>query len=149
MDLNQEFFSLPPDLKFRICELYNSHFSSSNIWKLDSQQAHHPYSASNKNIKVIYDLPWSKHRWVIEEITGKSLQVMLLKRFMNFTCSILKTTMPFINFLLRAVSADVRSITGSNLRTILLKTGVQAVPGITMPWQIKMKRLHEVPVGEE
>ena len=150
MDLNQEFFSLPPDLKFRMCELYNSHFSSSNIWKLDSQQAHHLYSAWNKNIKVIYDLPWSTHRWVIEEITGKSLQVMLLKRFLKFTSSILKTTKPFIKFLLRAVSADVRSNTGSNLRTILLKTGVQAVPGIsgiTMPWQIKMKRLDKVPGG--
>ena len=100
-------------------------------------------------MKVIYDLPWSTHRWVIEEITGKSLQVMLLKRFLKFTSSILKTTKPFIKFLLRAVSADVRSNTGSNLRTILLKTGVQAVPGITMPWQIKTKRLHEVPGGEE
>ena len=81
MDLNQEFFSLPPDLKFRMCELYNSHFSSSNIWKLESQQAHHLYSAWNKNIKVIYELPWATLCWVSEEITGKSLQIMLLKRF--------------------------------------------------------------------
>ena len=75
---------------------------------------------------------------------------MLLKRFLKFTSSILKTTKPFIKFLLRAVSTDVRSNTGSNLRTILLKTGVQAVPGIsgiTMPWQIKMKRLDKVPGG--
>ena len=66
MELNLEFFSLPPDLKLRMCKLYNNPFSSSNIWKLESQQAHHLYSAWNKNIKVIYDLPWSTHRWVIE-----------------------------------------------------------------------------------
>ena len=149
MDLNQEFFSLPPDLKFRMCELYNSHFSSSSIWELESQQAHHLYSAWNKNIKVIYELPWATHRWVIEEITGKSLQIMLLKRFLKFTSSILKTNKPFIKFLLRTVSTDVRSNTGSNLRTILLKTGVQPVPGITLPSALKRKRLHEVPGGEE
>ena len=114
---------------------------SSNIWTLESHQS--------INIKVIYDLPRATHCWVIEEITGKSLQMMLLKRFLKFTSSILKTNKPFIKFLLRAVSTDVRSNTGSNLRTILLKTGVQAVPGITLPSALKTNRLHEVPGGEE
>ena len=51
MDLNQEFYWLPPDLKFRLCLLYNSHFSGSSIWKLEGKAAGHLYSSWNKNIK--------------------------------------------------------------------------------------------------
>ena len=149
MDLNQEFFSLPPDLKFRMCELYNSHFSSSSIWKLNSQDAFRLYAAWNKNLKVMYDLPWATHRWILEEITGKSLQLMLLKRFLKFINSMLKTNKPSLKYLLNTVSKDVRSVTGSNMRTLLLRTGVQAVPGKTLLSSIRVKRLFEVPEGEE
>ena len=44
-----------------------------------------------KNIKVIFDLPWATHRWVLEEITGKSLKMMLLKRFLKFVNTIAKS----------------------------------------------------------
>ena len=149
MDLNQEFFSLPPNLKMRLCELYNSHFSGSSIWKLESQEAKHLYSAWNKNIKVMYDLPWATHRWILEEITSKSLKLMLLRRFLKFVNSILKTTKPFLKFLLSTVSKDVRSVSGSNLRSIMLNTGVQVVPGVTQVSAIRSQSLHEVPAGEE
>ena len=80
---------------------------------------------------------------------GKSLKFMLLKRFMKFVSSLLKTKRPFLKFLLSTVAADVRSVTGSNLRSIQLNTGVQVTPGQTTVSSIKKKVLHEVPVGEE
>ena len=149
MDLNQEFFSLPPNLKMRLCELYNSHFSGSSFWKLESQEAKHLYAAWNKNIKVIFDLPWATHRCILEEVTGRSLKLMLLKRFLKFVNSIMKTNKPSLKFLLATVATDARSVTGSNLRSILLNTGVQVVPGHTLVSSIKNRKLQEVPVGEE
>ena len=89
------------------------------------------------------------YRWILEEITGKSLKLMLLKRFMKFVSSMLKTKKPFLKFLLSTVAADVRSVTGSNLRSIQLNTGVQVTPGQTLVSSIKKKVLQEVPVGEE
>ena len=44
---------------------------------------------------------------------------------------------------------DVRSVTGSNLRSILLNTGVQVVSGNTLTSAMKDKTLVEVPIGEE
>ena len=149
MDLNQEFFSLPPNLKLKLCELYNSHFSGSSFWKLESMEAKHLYSAWDKNIKVMYDLPWATHRWILEEITGKNLKLMLLRRFLKFVNAILKTSKPFLKFLLRTVSKDVRSVTGSNLRSIMVNNGVHAVPGVTQASAIRLRGLQEVPAGEE
>ena len=54
-----------------------------------------------------------------------------------------------MKFLLATVAADARSVNGSNLRSILLSTGVQLATGKTLVYSIKNKKLHEVPVGEE
>ena len=62
MELGQEYHSLPADHKMRLNMLYNSHFSSSSIWKFESAEADHLFSSWNKNIKMIYDLPWATHR---------------------------------------------------------------------------------------
>ena len=69
---------------------------------------------------------------------------MLLKRFLKFTRSILKTNKPFIKFLLRTVSTDARPNTGSNLITLSCSR-----PVISLPSALKRKRLHDVPGGEE
>ena len=74
---------------------------------------------------------------------------MLLKRFMKFVNSMMKSNKPSLKFLLATVAADARSVNGSNLRSILLSTGVQLVPGRTLVYSINIKKLHEVPVGEE
>ena len=74
---------------------------------------------------------------------------MLLKRFLKFVNSIMKTNKPSLKFLLATVAADARTITGSNLRSILLNTGVQVVPCQTLGSYIRTKKLQQVPEGEE
>ena len=44
--------------------------------------------------------------------------------------------------------SDVRSVTGSNLRSILNTTGTQVVPGITKAASIKNHKLHKLPEDE-
>ena len=75
MDLNQEFFSLPPNLNMRLCDLYNSYFSGSSLWKLESQEAKLLYAAWNKYIKVNFNLPWATHCWILEEDQQALLEV--------------------------------------------------------------------------
>ena len=74
---------------------------------------------------------------------------MLLSRFIKFTNSIMKTNKPSIKYLLSIVKEDVRSSTGSNLRSILKNFGVQVVPGFTSDYVIKGQLVHKVPEGEE
>ena len=148
MELNQEFHYLPSNLKLKLCELYNSHFSGSSIWKLESKEAQQLYSAWNKNLKVIYGLPWATHRWILEEMTGKSLKIILMKRFLRFLNAILKSSKPFLKFLLATVSKDVRSISGCNLRSLTLHSGIQVAPG-TSASAVKCTREFCVPKSQE
>ena len=149
MEINQEFFCLPAPIKMRLNLLFNSHFSGSNIWKFESDEASHLFSSWSKNIKLVYDLPWATHRWVLEAVSSANLKTMLLSRFIKFVNAIMKTAKPALKFLLSVVSADVRSLTGSNLRSILRTTGVQVRPGVTHPGAVKKVTLHKVPEGQE
>ena len=110
--------------------LYNSHFCSSSIWRFESEEARHLFSSWNKNIKMIYDLPWATHRWILEEITGSNLKVMLFSRFVKFVNAIYKSNKPALRFLLALSNSDVRTLTGANMRSILLNTGIEVQPGV-------------------
>ena len=149
LELNQEFSSLPSAIKMRLGHLYNSHFSGSCIWKLESEEASHLFASWNKNIKLIYKLPWATHRWILEEITGCNLKVMLSARFIKFVNGIMKSNKPAIKFLLSVMMNDVRSTTGSNMRSIQRHTGVQVLPGTTKVSAIKNFRMHPVPRDQE
>ena len=133
----------------RLNLLYNSHFSGSSIWRFEGADAGHLFSSWNKNVKLIYDLPWATHRWILEEITGCNLKIMLFARFVKFLNAILKSTKPAVKFLLSVAAADVRSLTGSNMRSILLNTGVVVTPGVTQAATVKKQTLFPVPEAEE
>ena len=51
--------------------------------------------------------------------------------------------------LLNIIKDTCRSITGGNLRKILLDSNVQITPGITKGWELSNYVVHETPVGEE
>ena len=149
MELNQEFSSLPSDIRMKLNKLYNSHFSGSSIWKLESEEASHLFGSWNKNIKLIYDLPWATHRWVLEEITRCNLKLMLYSRFIKFLNAIHKSSKPFVKHMLAVAGSDVRSVTGSNIRSILVNTGVQVIPGVIQAATVKGLTLCKVPDGEQ
>ena len=77
LEINQEFSSLPANIRMRLNNLYNSHFSGSCIWKFESAEADRLFASWNKNIKLIFSLPWATHRWILEEITGLNLKMIL------------------------------------------------------------------------
>ena len=74
---------------------------------------------------------------------------MLLKRFLKFVNSITKSSKPSLKFLLSVVSRDARSLIGSIMRSILLNTGVQVLPGVTRVGEFKVKNLVNTPAGDE
>ena len=97
----------------------------------------------------MYGLPWGTHRWVVEEVSSTNLKLMLFMRFIKFVDSIMKTTKPALRFLLKVVAADVRSLSGSNLRSILRTTGIQVIPGMTRAGSVKKLKIHKVPEGQD
>ena len=59
-----------------------------------------------------------------------------------------KCTKPNVVFLLSISAEDVQSNTGSNLRRILLDTGIKIIPGSTAHSELNDVNIYEIPAGE-
>ena len=69
------------------------------------------------------DLLRGTHRKLIEPLSEVThIKTVMMKRFLNFVQQIKKSSKKASKFLLESIQHDARSITGSNLRNILLKT---------------------------
>ena len=110
-------------------------------------------------------VPLTTHRYFLEPLSGlKHLKVTLITRFLNFLSQIQKSPKILPNILLQSIKRDCRSVTGSNLRNILLLTNKDDISQLQnsditrivyMPvpdnemWRIEMlKELIEVKWGD-
>ena len=81
-------------------------------------------STYNRSIKIMFSLPWATHRNLLEPITETPhVRRILIHRYISFIKSIQKSKKKPLRNLLSLAKADVRTITGSNLRYIMLKSG--------------------------
>ena len=133
IDLNQEFSFAHPATKIKVNQIYNSHFYGSQLWNLFGQGALRMESTYNKSIKVMLDLPHATHRNLIEPLTGnKHVKLILIRRYLGFMDKIINSDKAALKMLLTEAKKDVRSITGSNFRNIMLLLGKTSVDDITM-----------------
>ena len=92
------------------------------------------------------DLPYATHRYLIEPVSGQQhMKIALIRNFLNFINKVKQSPKHVLRHLYSIVKADVRTITGSNLRNILLLTSLSSVddlhPGIVE--QIKYKEIQD------
>ena len=121
--ISQEFSFAHPRCRFSLNKIYNCHFSGCQIWDLFSQGAEKFYSTYNRSVKVMADLPFSTHRYLIEPITEQPhMSITLIRTYIKFILSIKNSTKPVLRQLYCIAKNDVRTTTGANLRNILLKT---------------------------
>ena len=120
----QEFYFAHPSSKLIINSIYNGHYTGSQLWKLQSREYDKVISTYNRSIKIMLDLPWATHRCLIEPLTGTPhLSKVLVKRYLSFIEKIEKSEKRSLKQLLRLSRSDVRTVTGYNLRTIMLLAG--------------------------
>ena len=78
-------------------------------------------SSYNRSIRIMSDLPLQTHRYLIEPLTGaQHVKFKILKNYLTFIATLRKSSRPVLRQLYLFASNDVRSITGNNLRNILL-----------------------------
>ena len=81
-------------------------------------------SAYNRSVKMMFDLPFASHRYIVEPLTGRPhLSFLLYPRFLSFTEMVKKPKKKPLKALLDITKSDCRSITGSNFRKIMLLSG--------------------------
>ena len=123
--LNQEFFFATPEVKLRLCHLYNTAFYGSNCWDFSSCEMSKFAKTWNVNLRIMFDLPRETHCWIIEELSGgKHFLQMMYSRFTKYLAVLKNNKRAVIRTLYSIAAGDVRTLTGSNVRKIILDSGL-------------------------
>ena len=121
--LSQEFHYANRKTKVLLNNVYNTSFYGAQLWDLFSPSSNKLESSWNVSQRIMNNLPKNTHRYFIEPISNTHHIIKSLhKRFINFISNIKLCTKTVLRSALKAVSTDVRSISGKNLRMMMLKT---------------------------
>ena len=75
----------------------------------------------NTSIRIMFDLPIQTHTFFIEPVSeSPHIKSILIKRFLKFVSAVRFSHKSILRNLYRMIAKDVRSVTGSNLRRIML-----------------------------
>ena len=122
-ELNQEFHFASSRTKCELNQIYNSHFTGSPLWNLFGKSAIGLESSYNMSVKIMFDLPLATHRNLIVPVSGHvHLRNTLMARSLSFIHQIEKSSKKTTKLLLNHIKYDARSLTGNNLRKMLLLT---------------------------
>ena len=120
-ELSQEFNFCHPLAQFHLNTVYNSSFPGSPIWNLFSRKAEMLQNSWNTSCRIMFNLPLSTSRYFIQPLTNKiHLKNILMKRFFGFLEQIKRSAKKIPSFLLNTIKNDARSMTGQNLRNMML-----------------------------
>ena len=148
MNLNQEFHSYPPEIRLKMCRIYNTHFTGSPLWNFSSKHFSQLCNSWNVNARIMFDIPQDSHCWIVEELSECHARQMIFSRYINFIRTLANNKRPSIRALFRTVSSSVRSVTGSNIRRILLEANVPINPGVSTSSILRNHKVYTVPSSE-
>ena len=144
-----EFEFLDPHSQVKLLHLYNAHFTGSSLWNFDSDAVKQVWNSWNVNLRVIFDLPMATHCWIVEHLSnGPHAKILMYSRFATFVESLSLCEKPQVKALLQIVKNDPRQTTGSNIRKILIDTGIRVSPGHKNKSQLKQLAAYEAPEEE-
>ena len=144
----QEFHFCHPKIRAKMTQVYNTHFYGSVLWYLGSKEVNRLEKSWNVAIRRIFNLPRESHCYLIEGVSDyPHVRTLLTRRFLSFIQSIRSSKKEALREVLRVVEYDTNSVTGRNLRNILLKTNQDNVRNLK-PSDYRAK-YRDVPVDEE
>ena len=149
VNLNEEFECLEGETQIKLLRIYNSHFTGSCQWDFKSQSFEMIANSWNVNLRIIFDLPLQTHSWIVERLSNdKHAKQMIYKRYIKFIESLHKNKRPSLQYLVKLVQRDQRSVTASNLQNIFSDTGVFVIPGNTKPFALNDCQVYKTLIGE-
>ena len=93
----------------------------------------------------MYGLPRNCHRFLIEPVSeSKHIKKIFVKRFLSFTGQIEKSNKIALKNVYKIVKHDCRSVTGSNLRNIMLLVDKTSIDSLC-PEDNSLIRYAEIP----
>ena len=139
-ELMQEFAFAHSSTKTKINAIFNSHFTGSVLWDLGHPETEKVYNTWNTSIRKMFRLNMRTHRYFIEPLSQvQHIKIALMKRFLKFTNALSCCPKNTARNLFNTIKHDCRSITGRNLRQIMLFCGRAQVSETTIKDVTKMK----------
>jgi hypothetical protein len=147
--LNQEFYFAHTRTKMELNSIYNSHFTGSQCWDIFSAGAAKLEASWNRSIKIVHKLPWATHRRLMTPVSEKThMRTLLMTRMMRFVKSLQKSKKLVLRQLIRLTMTNTQSITGRNLRGILLLTKKSRVQDLEEE-DVKQIQYHHLEESEQ
>ena len=132
-ELIQEFHFAHASTLIKINNSFNTSFYGSVLWDLFGTEAKRLEKSWNVSLRKILRLPYNAHRYLLEPVTNtRHIITSLYSRYINFVDKLYSSKKSAVRNLFNVVRNDCRSITGSNLRRIMLKTNRNCVEEINM-----------------
>ena len=123
-ELLQGFAFAHPLTRILTNQIFNCHFTGAPLWDLfcyDFNKIENTYSTS---VKKMLSIPRETHKYFIEPLSEQThIRAVLMKRFLSFIEHLKNSPKKLPLNLFRIFKNDVSSITGSNLRNIMLNVG--------------------------
>ena len=146
--LLQEFYFAHPETTAELIRIYNTHFYGSVLWGASTKEVNKLEKSWNVCIRKTFKLPWQTHCYLIEAISEQDhLRTIMTRRFLSFIQALRNSKKGVLRHILRLIEYDTLSVTGRNLRMILIKTGMHDIRSLK-PNNYNLK-YEEVPVNEE
>ena len=124
--LLQEFSYVDSTVLARILAIYVTSFYGSNLWNLYSSEVTKLFSSWNVTIRNVFNLPWTTHRFFIEEVSGTPHpKTMLCSRVVKFWETLRSCKKNSVRFLANLVYNDKRTLTGKTVSNIAMDCRVE------------------------
>ena len=146
-EINQEFSFAHPEVKTRINRICNSSFPGSVLWDMSSPNTQMIINSWSVAVRHMWGLPYSAHRYLIEQLSGTHASTMLICRYIKFIHSIRKSLKLAVQFLYQKIKKNVNTVTGRNIAFVLQATGYDEVEEINVS-EVK-KRIKFCDMAEE
>ena len=129
--------------------IYNTDFTGSPLWDFNSNSFESLCKTWNVSVRIMFDLPRTTHRYLLEPLTEKPhMKFTLMKRFLKFCDQLRSSKKSVLKSMVNMCETDTMTKTGNNLRTIMLLTNKNAVLEVKDS-DLSSKIYKQIPEGEE
>ena len=114
-EIMQEMDGYASDVTMFMNGIFNTSFYGCQMWDMQCAEFRKLENSWNTSTRLIYNVPRTCHRYLIETLGGRHLRTMIMSRFIRFIENVKESKKANI---LRETMYDVRSVTGANLEYI-------------------------------
>ena len=148
--LFQEFGFMDSDLMLKVIHIYATAFYGSQLWDFSGNDATKLYNSWNSQVRLIFRVPNTTHRYLIEKISNsRHIKFHLYKRYLSFIHSILRSQKDCLSVLGKRMINDYGSVTAKNLLLISNESQTNDVLSMAPEEVVSMMQFAPVPAGEE